>query len=66
MSGISQIIFGAPVTAVNEKNNGMRIFALCGKSHLDKLVWVWAICQPLIGIRRFCAENVLAWHRQAV
>src|SRR4051812_22366046 len=39
MSGISQVVLGAPVAAVNEENDRMRAFS-GGNADVNKLIWV--------------------------
>ena len=61
MSGVSQVILGAPVTAVNKEDDGIRAFAR-GKANIDKLIWVLAVREAQIRIGRFLFQNGFALH----
>src|SRR5215472_16184125 len=50
MAGISEIIFRAPIAAMNEENNWMGPFSR-GQAHVDKLVFILSVLKPQIGIR---------------
>lgn len=65
MSGVSQIVFCAPVTAVDKKHHRMRRFAL-RDADINKLVGITAIGKAQIGIRRLGGQNVFARHKHAV
>src|SRR5579862_5215201 len=56
MSCIREIIFGAPVSAVNEKDHRMRTFA-AWSANIYKLVGIWAVWDPAVGIRRFFIQD---------
>ena|SRR5215831_12035499 len=61
MSCISEVIFGAPVAAVNEEDNRMRTFA-CGKANVDKLIWILSVRKAQISLRRFLFQDGFALH----
>lgn len=61
MPGISQVIFGTPITAVNEEDNRMRAFAR-GKANVNKLIGVLAVREAQIGLRWFLLQNGFALH----
>ena len=61
MSGISEIVLGAPVAAMDEENDGMRAFS-GGKARVDELVWVLAVRKAQIGLGWFLAEDGFALH----
>jgi len=61
MPGISEVVFGAPVSAVNEENDRMRAFAR-GNANVDKLIGVLAVRKAQIGVRRFLLQNGFALH----
>src|SRR5579864_5127351 len=42
MSGVSEIVFGAPVSAVDEEDDGMRAFS-GGNANVNKLIRVLAV-----------------------
>ena|SRR5579864_3636734 len=61
MTGISQVVFGAPVSAVDEEDDGMRPFA-GGNANVNKLIWVLAVRKAQIGARRFLFKDGFALH----
>src|ERR1700704_2119651 len=61
MAGISEIVFGAPVAAVDEKDYRMRTLSR-GHSNVGELVWVLAVRETQIRRRRFFIENGFALH----
>lgn len=61
MTGISEIVFGAPIAAMDEKDDGMRAFS-GGKARVDELIWVLAVSKTQIGLGRFLVENGFALH----
>ena len=63
MTGISEIVFGAPVSAMNEENNRMRAFAR-RKANVNELIWVLAIREAQIRLRRFLFQNGFALHAE--
>lgn len=63
MTGVSEIVFGAPEATVDEENDGMRAFS-GGNARLDELVWVLAVRKAQIGLRWFLAENGFALHAE--
>ena len=59
--GISEIVFRAPVAAVDEKDDGMRTFSH-GKTNIDELIGVLAVRKTEIGIGRFLLQDGFALH----
>ena len=65
MARVREIVFRAPVAAMNEKHDWMRPIAF-GQANIHKLIRVLAVGEAQIGVRRRCGEYVLAWHGRAV
>jgi hypothetical protein len=63
MAGVGEAVFGAPVTAVDEEDDGMGTFSI-GKAYFDKLVGVLAVGKTQIRIRRFLLEEGFALHAE--
>jgi hypothetical protein len=63
MSGISEIVLGAPIAAVNEKDTGMRAYAR-GKANVNELIGVRAVRETQIRLWWFLLENGFALHRE--
>src|SRR5882724_5791641 len=61
MPSISEIILGAPIAAVDEKDNGMRAFSR-GKANVDELIRVLSVRKTQIGIGRFLFQDGFALH----
>jgi len=61
MSGIREIVFGAPVAAVDEEDDGMWAFSR-GKARVDELIGVLAVRKTQIGPGRFLFQNGFALH----
>src|SRR4051812_17412768 len=61
MSGVSQVILGAPVAAVNEEDYRMRAFS-SGNANVNKLIWVLSVREAQIGVRWFLLQNSFALH----
>lgn len=51
MAYVGEIVFRAPVAAVNEKYDRMRPIA-CGHAHIQKLIRILTVGEAQIGIRR--------------
>jgi len=65
VSGVSEIVFRAPVTAVNEEDDGMRTFA-GGNANVDKLTWVLAVREAQIRLGRFLFQDSFALHAKSI
>src|SRR5579859_54560 len=63
MTGVSEVILGAPEAAVNEKDDGMRAFS-GGEARVDELIWVLAVRKAQIGLGRFLAQDGFALHAE--
>jgi hypothetical protein len=61
MAGIGEIVFRAPVAAVNKEDHGMRSISR-RYSHVNKLIGVLAVRKAQIGVGRLLAENGFALH----
>lgn len=61
MTGVSEVVFGAPEAAVDEENDGMRAFS-GGKARVDELIWVLAVRKAQIGLWWFLGEDGFALH----
>jgi len=61
MPSVSEIVFGAPVTAMDEKNYGMRPFS-SRNTYVRKLIRVLPVGKAQIGVRWLLAENSFALH----
>ena len=61
MSGVSEIIFRAPIAAVNEEDDWMRAFS--GRNaDVNELIWVLAVREAQIGLRRFLFQDGFTLH----
>jgi len=60
---IGKIVPGPPKAAVNEEHNGMRAFPR-GHTDIDELIWVLAVRQSQIGVRRFLIQCIFARHEE--
>jgi hypothetical protein len=58
---VCEVIFGAPVAAVDEEDDRMRALA-SGKADIDELIWVLAVRDSQVRIGRFLFETGLALH----
>lgn len=65
MACIGEVVFRAPVAAVDEKHDCVRA-ATARHTHLDKLVGIFAVSEAQIGFGGRCGEYVLARHGRAV
>jgi hypothetical protein len=65
MTGVSEVVFGAPEAAVDEENDGMRAFS-DGKARVDELIGVVAIRKAQVRLGWFLAEDGFALHAKAV
>lgn len=65
MASVGEIVFRAPVTAVNEERDRMRPIAF-GHAHIQKLIRILTISEAQIGIGRWCGKYAFAWHGRAV
>ena len=63
MSSISEIVFGAPVAAVNEEDDWMRAFS-AGDANVDKLIWILAVSEAQIRLRRFLFQDSFTLHAE--
>src|SRR6476646_8962090 len=63
MPGISEVVFGAPVTAVNKEDNWMRAFS-GGNASVDKLIWVLTVRETLIRLRWLLLQDGFALHAE--
>ena len=63
MAGISEIVLGAPVAAMDEEDNGMWAISR-GKARLDELIWVLAVRKTKIRGGRFLIQNGFALHAE--
>src|SRR6478672_2804060 len=61
VSGVNEVVFGAPVAAMNKEDEGMRAFA-SRNANVDELIWVLAVRKAQIGVRRFLFYTVFALH----
>ena len=61
MSCVSEVVFRAPVAAVDEEDDGMWAFSR-GKARVDELIGVLAVRKTQIGPRRFLFQNGFALH----
>jgi hypothetical protein len=65
VSGVSEIVFRAPVTAVNKEHDWMRAFA-SGNANVDELIWVLAVRETQIRLGRFLFQDGFALHAKSI
>src|SRR5262249_16202258 len=61
MAGVDQVILRAPIAAGNKQENWMWSFCR-GQTHVNKLVFVLAVWNAQVRIRRLLGENGFALH----
>src|ERR1700688_3214180 len=68
MSGMIEVIFGAPESSVDVNDKGIRCLALFfggRQTQIEKLVGVRAVGEPRVGTRRWHGENIIG-HRTLI
>ena len=63
MPGVSQVVLGAPVAAVNKEDDRMRAFS-SWNANVDKLIWVLPVSEAQIGIRRLLFQDSFTLHAE--
>ena len=59
--GVSEIVFGAPVAAVDEEDDWMRAFS-GGNANVNELIWVLAVRNAQIRPRRLLFQDGFTLH----
>ena len=63
VSGVNEVVFGAPVAAMNKEDEGMRAFA-SRNANVDELIWVLAVREAQIRLRRSLFQDGFALHAE--
>ena len=63
MSGVNQVVLGAPIAAVNKEDDRMRAIS-GGNTDVDELICVLAVREAEIGLGRFLFQDGFTLHAE--